>query len=268
MTIKKPQILLTNDDGIDSPGLWAAAESLSKIGYVWVAAPREQSSAAGRSMPLSSDGLIDIKHLVVNGKEWKIYAVGGSPAQAVQHAIFEILPIKPDLVVSGINYGLNLGQGITVSGTVGAAMEAASYKIPALAVSLDTAKEYHLSHSKDIDFSTAAFFTAYFAKQYLSKKIDPAVQILKIDLPATATKETEWEVTCLSPVRYYIPIPPQRESWDEPTKMGYQMEEDVKLFPENSDVYTVLSKKKISVTPINLDMTADVDFTKLRKNLI
>jgi len=126
----KPQILLTNDDGIDSPGLWAAAESLSEIGYVWVAAPRDQYSAAGRSMPLSSDGLIHIKELVVNGKEWKIYAVGGSPAQTVQHAIFEIMPTKPDIVVSGINYGLNLGQGITVSGTVGAAMEAASFREP------------------------------------------------------------------------------------------------------------------------------------------
>ncbi len=268
MKNNKPQILLTNDDGIDSPGLWAAAESLSEIGYVWVAAPREQSSAAGRSMPLTSDGLIHIKELVVNGKEWKIYAVGGSPAQTVQHAIFEIMPTKPDIVVSGINYGLNLGQGITVSGTVGAAMEAASYNIPALAVSLDTAKEYHLSHSNEIDFNTAAYFTAYFAKQLLSKKLDPLVHILKIDLPANSTIDTEWEITNLSPIRYYVPDPPQRDSWDEPTSLGYKMQEDASLFPENSDVHTVLSKGNISVTPVNLNMTSKVDFLKLKNDLV
>ena len=263
----KPQILLTNDDGIDSPGLWAAAESLSEIGYVWVAAPREQYSAAGRSMPLSSDGLIRIKELVVNGKEWKIYAVGGSPAQTVQHAIFEIMPTKPDIVVSGIIYGLNLGQGITVSGTVGAAMEAASYEIPALAVSLDTAKEYHLSYSNEIDFNVAAYFTAYFAKQFLNKELDPLVQILKIDLPTNATKETDWEITSLSPVRYYVPDPPKRKSWDEPASLGYKMQEDASLFPERSDVHTVLSKGIISVTPVNLNMTSKVDFSKLKKDL-
>ena len=146
MTKTKPHILLTNDDGIRSPGLWAAASELSKIGYVTVAAPREQSTGMGRSLPSTSDGVIKKEQVQVNGQEWTVYAVGGSPAQAVLHAVLEIVPHKPDLVVSGINYGENVGLGITISGTVGAAMEATSLGFPEMAVSLQTEAQYHLSH--------------------------------------------------------------------------------------------------------------------------
>src|SRR5512137_740517 len=116
--MEKCQILLTNDDGIRSPGLWAAAEALSDLGYVTVAAPRDQSTAMGRSMPHVSDGVIRPETLHVRDKDWTVYAVGGSPAQAVLHGILEIMPQRPDLVVSGINYGENVATGITVSGTV------------------------------------------------------------------------------------------------------------------------------------------------------
>ena len=192
LTKEKAQILLTNDDGFDSPGLWAAAEALSEIGFVWVTAPREQASGMGRSMPSTSDGRIAERKMEVHGKEWTVYAVGGTPAQTVQHAILEIMPEKPDLVVSGINYGSNMGTGVTISGTVGAALEGAAYKIPSIAVSLDTADEYHLSHSTDIDFTPAAQFTAYFAGLYLDSKIPDDVQAVKIEMPAGATADTPW----------------------------------------------------------------------------
>jgi 5'-nucleotidase len=99
MTRSRPQILLTNDDGILSPGLWAAAASLSKLGFVTVTAPREQYSGAGRSMPSSSDGIIQEQRVQVNGQEWSVFAVGGSPAQTVLHAVYEVMKRKPDLVV-------------------------------------------------------------------------------------------------------------------------------------------------------------------------
>ena len=126
MPRSRPQILLTNDDGILSPGLWAAAASLSKLGFVTVTAPREQSSGAGRSLPSTSDGTIQEQRVQVNGQAWTVYSIGGTPAQTVLHGIYEVMPAKPDLVVSGINYGENVGTGVTISGTVGAAMEAAS----------------------------------------------------------------------------------------------------------------------------------------------
>ena len=157
--MEKCQILLTNDDGIQSPGLWAAAEALSDIGYVTVAAPRDQSSGSGRSLPSTSDGIIRPEMLTVRGKQWTVYAVGGTPAQAVLHGILEIMKRKPDLVVSGINYGENVATGVTISGTVGAAMEAASQGVPALASSLETDQTMHFSYSTEIDFSTAAYFT-------------------------------------------------------------------------------------------------------------
>jgi 5'-nucleotidase len=103
--VKQIQILLTNDDGIQSPGLWTAASALSGLGFVHVVAPRDQFSGAGRSMPISSDGLITVPDRVVKEQSWKVYSVGGTPAQAVQHAVLEVLPVRPDLVVSGINYG-------------------------------------------------------------------------------------------------------------------------------------------------------------------
>lgn len=265
MNKNKPQILLTNDDGINSPGLWAVAEALSEIGYVWVTAPRDQASGAGRSMPSTSDGIIIPQELQVNGKTWTVYAIGGSPAQTVQHAIFEIMDTPPDLVVSGINYGLNMGTGITVSGTVGAAMEAAVNNIPAIAVSLDTPQEYHLSHSPDVNFESAAYFTKYFAERLLSGQFDPRIQVLKLEIPSMATPETPWEMARLSPVRYYRTEPPKRTDWSQVGGMGYSIETDMSLFPEDCDVYVVKEKGHVAVTPLTLDMTSRVDFDSLAK---
>ncbi len=267
MDAEKLQILLTNDDGIDSPGLWAAAEALSSIGYVWVVAPRDQASGMGRSMPATSDGIIRAQNLNVHGQDWTVYAVGGTPAQTVQHAILEIMPQKPDLVVSGINYGSNLGPGITVSGTVGAAMEGAAHNIPSIAISLETDSSYHLSYSTDIDFCAAAHFTVYFAKLYLDSQLDPDVRLLKVEVPADATPETPWEITRLSPIRFYQPLRPKRTSWEEASSVGYALKTDPADFPKDSDVYAILKKRVVAVTPLSLDMTARVDLPTLEADL-
>lgn len=263
----KRQILLTNDDGINSPGLWAAAEALSALGYVTVAAPREQSSGMGRSMPNTSDGVITPQTLTVHGKEWTIYAVGGTPAQTVQHAILEIMPQRPDLVVAGINYGTNFGTGVTVSGTVGAALEAASHEIPALAVSLETDHKYHLSHSNEIDFSAAAHFTTIFARRLFEKTFPPDVQALKIEVPSDATPQTPWTVTSLSRLRFYLATAPRRESWEERGTTGYARHEDMGAFAEDSDVYAVTAKRQVAVTPLSLDLTSRVSLKELEESL-
>jgi 5'-nucleotidase len=254
----KPHILLTNDDGIRSPGLWAAAEALARIGFVTVAAPREQASGAGRSLPANSDGLIHEEIVEVHGQPWKVYAVGGSPAQAVQHAILEIMLVKPALVVSGINYGENVASGVTISGTVGAAMEGASFGIPALAMSLETASTHHRSYSTEVDFSTAGFFTAMFAKLLLERPLPPGVDLIKVDVPAGASPQTAWEWTQLSRQRYYAPTRPKRSSWDIPKSVGYEIEMDYSSEPVNSDVYTLIRKQLVSVTPLTMDLTARV----------
>lgn len=267
MKKKKPHILLTNDDGIRSPGLWMAAGELSRIGYVTVAAPREQSSGMGRSLPSTSDGIIREEQVQVNGQAWTVYAVGGSPAQAVLHGILEIVPHKPDLVVSGINYGENVGLGITISGTVGAAMEASAMGYPALAISLQTETQYHLTHSEAIDFSTAGYFTAYFAGLLLDRKFPKGVDLLKVEVPSHATPETEWQVTRLSRQRYYQPVAAERESWEIPGSISYKESASLENEDEDSDVFVLRKKKMVAVTPLNLDMTARVDFSKFEELL-
>ena len=88
----KPQILLTNDDGISSPGLWAVARTLSALGYVTVAAPREQHSGAGRSVPPWSDGEVKPTLLQIGDEEWTCYAMGGTPAQSY-YSDFQVITI-------------------------------------------------------------------------------------------------------------------------------------------------------------------------------
>jgi 5'-nucleotidase len=261
------QILLTNDDGIHSPGLWAAAGVLAKLGFVTVVAPREQYSGAGRSMPTNSDGIIETKQVKVNGQDWTVYAIGGSPAQAVLHGALEIVPQKPDLVVSGINYGENLGTGITVSGTVGAALEAAGIGIPALAISLETLIEHHYSLSDEVDFSAAAHFTELFAQIALTHQIPPDVDVLKIDIPRDATPNTSWEITRISRVRLFEAVSPKRKSWSEPGLVGYRFAKDWTSAAPGTDVHTLRINKAVSVTPLSLDLTSRVDLKALDRDL-
>jgi 5'-nucleotidase len=263
--VQRNQILLTNDDGIQSPGLWSAAESLSSVGFVHVAAPSEQFSGAGRSLPYTSSGIISSIQMGVNGKPWTVFGIGGTPAQAVLHAVLEILPQKPNLVVSGINYGENLGSGVTISGTVGAALEAASLGIPAIAVSLETDPQHHLSYSTEIDFSTAAHFTVRFASLLLARQMPEDVQVLKIDIPAHATLETPWMITRLSRQRYYEPLAPQRKSWETPGPIRYRLAGDPHDDPVDTDVYALRVRRLVSVTPLSLDMTSRVDLKELER---
>jgi 5'-nucleotidase len=258
------QILLTNDDGIQSPGLWAAAEGLAEVGYVTVAAPRDQSSASGRSMPNTSDGVITRTQLTVHGKEWTVFSVGGTPAQTVQFGVLEIMPQPPDLVVSGINYGENVGSGVTISGTVGAALEASSLGIPGIAISLETDVRHHYSLSREVDFSTAGYFAGYFARMLLEKRLLPDVDVLKVEIPAEATPQTPWELTRMARNVYFQPVKPTRASWDEHTVMNYRMMDlDHSPVLPDSDIYALRFKHVVSVTPLSLDLTSRVDFNAL-----
>ena len=263
----QPQILLTNDDGILSPGLWAAASALSELGFVHVAAPRDQYSAAGRSMPSTSDGIIEVREVTVNGKCWKVHAIGGSPAQAVQHGILEIVPARPDLVVAGINFGENPGSGVTISGTVGAALEGASFGIPALAISLETEQQHHYSHSNEVDFSAAAHFTIFFGRMLLDKTLPDDVNVLKIDIPCDATVETPWAVTRQSRRPYFEPTVPERPSWDVPGQIGYHIASNFELDAPDSDIYAVFVRRIISVTPLSLDLTSRLDLPAFERQL-
>lgn len=266
-TDEKPLILFTNDDGIRSPGLWALVEAFSDLGELLVVAPREQQSGMGRSLPNTSEGRIHEQKMNINGHEHTVYAVDGTPAQAVQHGVLELADRLPSLVVSGCNYGENVGNGVTISGTVGAALEAASLSIPALAVSLQTPHELHLSYSSDVDFSTAAYFAHYFGEWLMTHHCPDDVEVLKLEVPSTATRETPWRVTRLSRRRVYWPTRPERIALSDVGRMGYHFHADAAKAEPDSDVYVVLHEKLVSVTPLSLDMTSRTDLFRLRQFL-
>lgn len=264
MNNKTKQILLTNDDSIHSPGLWAAAEALDPLGFVHVVAPLYQQTTSGQSFPASSTGIIETMPLNINGRDWTVYAVDGSPAQAVVHGILDVMQCEPDLLISGINYGENIGASITASGTVGAALEAAAMKIPSIAVSMQTKVENHRSFSMDVDFSTAAYFTNKFARVMLEKALPFDVDILKIDVPMGARPDTPWVITRQSRSKYYYAEKAQRKSFTEPGPLKSHIQYDPEKLEQDGDIYVLAVDKKVSVTPISIDCTSRVDFAMLR----
>ena len=139
-----PNILVTNDDGIFAPGLRALALGLANIGMVSVVAPASERSAAAQSLTLRKPIFCE----QIAEREW---AVDGTPADAMILAFHSLLPERPDLVVSGINPGGNLGENVYYSGTVGAAMEAAINHVPAIAVSI-------VYRGKNFDYQPAMRF--------------------------------------------------------------------------------------------------------------
>lgn len=261
---QRPLILFTNDDGIESPGLWAAVEAFANLGDLVVVAPREQQSGMGRSLPVYSKGRIYPYDLPKAIATCTAYAVDGTPAQAVQHGILELSDRLPSLVVSGINYGENTGNGVTISGTVGAAIEAASLDIPAIAISQQTPHDLHLTYSDQVDFDAAAYFARHFGEWLMKHPARPDdVDLLKIDVPWNATRRTKWRVTRLSRRRVYWPTRPERASLGADGKLGYQYNADASRAEPDSDVYAVLHDKVVSVTPISLDMTSRTDMFRL-----
>ena len=263
MKANRKQILLVNDDGIGSPGLWAAAEALSSLGFVTVIAPHKQYSGAGRSMANGADGSVEPRQLKIGDQDWTVYSVNGSPAKATQLGIHDILKRLPDLIVSGINYGENPSHDITMSGTVGAALEGAAHGVPALAVSLELHNEDWFSYDSTVNFSTAAFFTHKFAEILLNHPLPQDVDLLNLNIPASATPETPYKVTRLSRNRYFNPF-----LQPEPTTIHGRIDSKIVYDPadptdQDSDVHAFKVDQLVSVTPLSLDMTSRVNLQDL-----
>lgn len=167
------RILVTNDDGIDSPGIYALVQALRTIAEVSVVAPDRQQSAVGHALTVS-DPLRATK--VRRDGEFFGYAVSGTPADCVKIALCALLPEKPDLLVSGINHGSNTSKNILYSGTVSAATEGMMMGVPSMAVSLDS-----LDHRTDC--MPAAEYAALVASRFHSFSV-PDDTILNVNVPA------------------------------------------------------------------------------------
>lgn len=161
-------ILLTNDDGYFSPGLEALRSALASLGEVIVVAPQSEASAVGHSLTLRRPLRLEL--ISPN-----VYAVDGTPTDCVNIAIDEVLASPPDIVVSGINKGLNIGDDVTYSGTVAGALEGALLGYPALAVSMQ-------STTGEWDFSPAATLAAGLAAALLDQAL-PGRTFLNVNVP-------------------------------------------------------------------------------------
>jgi 5'-nucleotidase len=265
----QPLILLTNDDGVHSPGLLAAAQAVCQLGSLVIVAPKVQQSSMGRAMPPSTSGAMFVETILVDGCPVSAYSLPGSPAQSVLYAVIDLLDDPPDLVISGINFGENLGTSTTVSGTVGAALQAGEFGIPALAVSLETSKDSHNDphYSAQADWSAAAYFTCLFARTVLSRRLPDDVDVLKIDVPATATPETPWRMTRQSRLPYYLSHPTGRRDLSHPQPMDYAIVVDSERLERDTDTYAFAVDRVVSVTPLSLDLTSRVDLVDLAQLL-
>lgn len=139
------QILLTNDDGVFSPGLRALRKELQRLGHVTVIAPALEQSGVGHSITLLSP--LVVKEVEDEDGSTYGWMVEGSPADSVKLAICELMPQPPDLIVSGINAGANAGINVLYSGTVAAAIEGAFFKITSIAVSLEVSEHFDYPHA-------------------------------------------------------------------------------------------------------------------------
>ena len=256
----KPQILLTNDDGIQSPGLWAAAGRPGR---------RRPRHRGGARRAILRDGPQPAQHVQRHHPRSRSCAStarnGPSTPSAVRRRrpsstlCSRSCPRSPIWSSRASTMARTSAWGPPSPGTVGAAMEAASLGIPALGISLEAAQQYHLSYSNEIDFSAAAHFAAFFGRLLLKKKMPHDVDLLKVDVPSDATPETPWVVTCVARQGYYEPLAPKRTSWNVAAPLGYKEAAVLDGEDEDSDVVVLRRRHMVAVTPISLDMTSRVE---------
>lgn len=194
--------------------------------------------------------------LLINGTEVPAITFEASPAQVTRAGIMLLAPRKPNLVVAGINYGENVGVRITISGTVGASIEAASFGVPALAVSLETYIEHHLSHNEAVKFDVAALVTRRLVQRLLDQPLPAGIDILNVNVPQDATPDTPWRVTCVSRQRYFQSKVAHNAEKDRPEFIGYEREVDLEALEPDSDVHALLVDEVVSISPLTIDLTA------------
>ncbi|MCZ6802274.1 MAG: 5'/3'-nucleotidase SurE [Nitrospirae bacterium] len=233
------KILIVNDDGIHSKGLHALASALHSLGEVWIVAPEKPQNAVGRAITLH-------KPLRLQSLKRRVFAVNGTPADCVVLGLGQLFQSeKPGLLVSGINKGLNLGDDVSNSGTVSAAMEALAKGIPSMAISVDGGPHY--------SFSVASVVAKIVAKMILDRSL-PKETMVNVNVPKGRVQDLKGlMVTTLCRRLYEDPISvktdPRGEQyyWIAGKQMSIQR-------GKLSD-FEAIQGKKVSITPLRLDMT-------------
>jgi len=237
------RILLTNDDGINARGIQALRESLLPHAQIYMVAPDQQRSGTGHSITVFDP--IRVKKMVFPGVE-QAWHVQGTPADAVKLALSRLIEDKPDLIISGINHGSNLGTDILYSGTVSAAAEGVIMGIPAIAISLD-------SFALDADFSLAARFAVQMVKLIENEGIEKST-LLNINVPAVPAAEIKGIRVCKMGVRIYNNVFEPRTDPRGNTYFWLGGGRVDNLSGEDTDVF-LAKHNYITITPIHLDLT-------------
>lgn len=240
-------ILVTNDDGVQAPGLLALVQEMRKIGRVSVLAPDRNWSASGHVKTMERPLRVKEARLADGSTA---LASDGAPSDCVALGLMGLITEKVDLVVSGINPNANLGHDVTYSGTVTAAMEAAIWGLPGLAVSLDSPR----NHLTEVDYQPAARVAAQVARKVLAEGLPKGV-LLNINVPYLACDHLKGVRFTRQGLRVYRDALDRREDprgkpyyWiggDEPTGV-----------PEAGTDFGALADGFVSITPLHLDLTA------------
>jgi 5'-nucleotidase len=240
-------ILITNDDGIDAPGLLALAQALTCLGKVTVLAPDHNWSASGHVKTMHRP--LRVKEtLLADGT--KAYKSDGAPSDCVALALLGFVDEKIDMVVSGINPNANIGHDVTYSGTVTAAMEAAIWGIPGLAFSLDLPPR----QQGKVDYSHAAVIarqiTAVVAQHGLPKNI-----LLNVNIPyVTKPQEMQFQITRQGLRLYRDALDARLDPRGRPY---YWIGGDAPTgVPDEGTDFGELARNMVSITPLHLDLTA------------
>jgi 5'-nucleotidase len=244
----KPLILVTNDDGINAPGIHALAKFMGEIGDVYIVAPDRERSAVGHMLTMH-------RPLRVEEIRERVCSVNGTPTDCVAVAINKILPRKPDLVAAGINKGANLGDDVTYSGTVSAAFEGTLLGVPSFAISLAGEKPYHYELAEPYALDVA---------RYILEKHLPDDTLLNVNVPNRPKESLKGiRITRQGRRAYdnaihdiYSPLG-EKHYWIGGGKPLWEQGEDM-------DMQAIL-EGYISVTPVHVDMTNYSALEILRK---
>ncbi len=247
----KPLILITNDDGYLAEGLLALREELERVGEVWVLAPDRNWSAASRTRVFHKPLRVSPVRLPDGVL---VHITNGSPSDCVSLALLGLAPRRPDIVVSGVNAGANLGRDVTYSGTVAAAMEAAQWGVPAVAISQDLGPEREEGEeARSPDYRRAARFAAVLVERLLEEQILPPGALLNVNVPLVVPKGIRITRLGTSIWKDYLV-----KGKDPHGRDYYWLAGEMLASPppgeEDTDVWAVFSGY-ISITPLQLDLT-------------
>ncbi|WP_366921857.1 5'/3'-nucleotidase SurE [Metallumcola ferriviriculae] len=233
------RILLTNDDGINAKGINVLYQHIKELGETYIVAPERERSASGH-------GITVHKPLRADEREKRQYAVSGTPADCVKLALEALMPAPPDLIISGINLGPNLGTDVLYSGTVSAAVEGIMAGIPSFAVSL-------VSHDGDSDFNSAAEVTAKLCRRVHLNEVPPET-LLNINVPAVQYQQLKGiKITTLGLRRYVDAV---QERKDPRGKSYYWLAGRVEDISAGDDTdIAAVNEQFVSLTPVHFDLT-------------